>query len=159
VTARGSDSTAAPAIRTTGLPARRKLWALSFGATGSLLHQFARYLVVGGLAFVVDFGSLYLLTEFAGLHYLVSAAVAFLFGLITNYLLSRVWVFDRRTMENAALEFLVFAVIGVVGLGLNEGIIWFVREKIHFHYMVAKAISAGIVLVWNFGARKTILFR
>jgi putative flippase GtrA len=114
---------------------------------------------VGGLAFVIDFGSLYLLTEFAGLHYLISAAVAFLFGLLTNYCLSRLWVFDRRTMESVTAEFLVFAVIGIVGLGLNEAIIWFVAEKIHFHYMVAKAISAGIVLLWNFGARKSLLFR
>jgi putative flippase GtrA len=139
---------------------RRKLWALLFGATGSLLHQFSRYVVVGGLAFLVDFGSLYGLTEFAGLHYLISAAVAFLFGLVVNYCLSLLWVFDRRTMKSSAtVEFLVFAVIGIVGLGLNEGIIWFVREKIGFHYMVAKVISAGIVLIWNFGARKFVLFR
>ena len=130
-----------------------------FESTNSLVSQFLRYLIVGGLAFVVDFISLYLLTEFGGLHYLISAAVAFLLGLIANYSLSRAWVFDRRTLENPAAEFLVFAVIGLVGLGMNEGMIWFVREKVHFHYMVAKAISAGIVLIWNFSARKYVLFR
>jgi len=129
-----------------------------FGSTDSLLYQFARYLVVGGLAFAIDFGSLYLLTEFAGLHYLISAAVAFLLGLLANYCLSRIWVFARRTMDNSAVEFAVFAVIGVVGLGLNEGIIWFGREKIHLHYLVAKIISAMIVLMWNFGARRSLLF-
>jgi len=113
---------------------------------------------VGGLAFVVDFGLLYLLTELLGLYYLISAAIAFLFGLLTNYSLSRLWVFDRRTIKNVAVE-LVITAIGIVGLGLNEVIIWFVREKIHFHYMIAKAISAGIVLIWNFGARKAVLFR
>jgi putative flippase GtrA len=155
VTGRASASKVTPASQ----PMRRKLWALLFGATGSLLHQFSRYVVVGGLAFLVDFGSLYGLTEFAGLHYLISAAVAFLFGLVVNYCLSLLWVFDRRTMKSVTVEFLVFAVIGIVGLGLNEGIIWFVREKIGFHYLVAKVISAGIVLIWNFGARKFVLFR
>jgi putative flippase GtrA len=140
-------------------PSRRTLWELLFGSTGSVVQQFARYVVVGGMAFLVDFGLLYVLTEYAGIHYLVSAAVSFVCGLVVNYYLSRVWVFDRRTMENVAVEMLAFAAIGVVGLGLNEGIIWFVREKIHFHYMIAKAISAGIVLVWNFGARKALLFR
>jgi putative flippase GtrA len=130
-----------------------------FGTTSSVLHQFGRYLIVGGLAFVVDFGSLYLLTKFVGLHYLLSAAIAFLLGLVINYLLSRVWVFNRRTMDSVTMEFLVFAVIGVLGLGLNEAVIWFVVEKIHFHYLVAKAISAGLVLFWNFGARKMVLFR
>jgi putative flippase GtrA len=140
-------------------PARSGIRAVMFESTNSLVSQFLRYLIVGGLAFVVDFISLYLLTEFGGLHYLISAAVAFLLGLIANYSLSRAWVFDRRTLENPAAEFLVFAVIGLVGLGMNEGMIWFVREKVHFHYMVAKAISAGIVLIWNFSARKYVLFR
>ena len=35
-----------------------------FGATGSLPQQFVRYLFVGGLAFAVDFGLLYLLTDY-----------------------------------------------------------------------------------------------
>lgn len=132
--------------------------ALLVQPTGSILHQFARYLVAGGLAFVVDFGSLYLLTEYAGFHYLVSAAIAFIFGLLTNYLLSRLWVFDRRTMDSAAMEVIVFAAIGVVGLGLNEAIIWAVSEKLHLHYMLAKAVSSAVVLVWNFGARRAMLF-
>lgn len=141
------------------IPQESILRARLLGTTGSLGNQFARYVVVGGVAFVIDFGSLYALTEFAGLHYLTSAAVAFLAGLVTNYWLSRIWVFDRRTTQNATLEFVVFAVIGVIGLGLNEAIIWFAAEKLGLYYMIAKAISSGLVLVWNFGARKFLLFR
>jgi putative flippase GtrA len=114
---------------------------------------------VGGVAFLVDIGLLYVLTEFAGVYYLISAAIAFLFGLLTNYCLSRLWVFDRRTLKNVTMEIAIFAAIGIVGLGLNEVILWFAREKIHFHYLVAKGISAGIILIWNFGVRKLLLFR
>jgi putative flippase GtrA len=158
VSSRAGRSTNVPTVSLASSPVRRTLQTLLFGATGSLLQQFSRYIAVGGLAFVVDFGLLYLLTELLGLYYLISAAIAFLFGLLTNYSLSRLWVFDRRTIKNVAVE-LVITAIGIVGLGLNEVIIWFVREKIHFHYMIAKAISAGIVLIWNFGARKAVLFR
>lgn len=156
---RAGESINVQAASLSNPPARRSLQALLFGATGSLLHQFSRYLVVGGLAFVVDFGLLYVLTEFVGLYYLISAAVAFLFGLLANYCLSRVWVFNRRTLKNVTMEIVIFSVIGIVGLGLNEVIIWFAREKIHIHYMIAKGISAGIILMWNFGARKSVLFR
>ena len=142
-----------------GISRWRKVYTRLFESNGILLRQFSRYVVVGGLAFLIDFGSLYLLTEFAGFHYLISAAVAFLLGLLTNYCLCRLWVFDRRTMESASLEFLIFAVIGIVGLGLNEVIMWFVVEVIHLQYLIGKVISAGIVLIWNFGARKFILFR
>jgi putative flippase GtrA len=117
-----------------------------------------RYVVVGGIAFAVDFGTLYALTEFARSHYLVSAAVGFLLGLILNYWLSRAWVFARRTVEKASVEFAVFAIIGVVGLGLNEAILWFGSEVLQQHYLVAKLASAGLVLAWNFGARRALLF-
>ncbi len=126
--------------------------------TDNTLIQLFRYTFVGGFAFVVDFGSLYALTEFAGLHYLVSAAVAFLLGLCVNYLLSVRWVFNSRTMSNRWLEFGLFALVGVVGLGLNELIIWFFTEKVGLHYMGSKAVSAIIVYLWNFFARKRLLF-
>ncbi len=137
---------------------RGGLHALLFGSTANVTLQFARYVVVGGAAFAVDFGTLYTLTEFAGLHYLISAAAGFLLGLAVNYLLSRTWVFNRRSMDSAAAEFAVFALIGMVGLGMNEGIIWFVRGRVHLHYLIAKLVSTAVVLVWNFGARKVLLF-
>lgn len=128
-------------------------------ARNGLLQQFGRYVVVGGAAFGADFGLLYLLTEFGGMHYLASAAVAFVAGLILNYVLSRSWVFDRRTLESTSVEFLVFAGIGVIGLLLNEVILWVVAGQLKFHYLLAKGGSAGVVLVWNFGARRFLLFR
>lgn len=129
------------------------------GATESTPTQFLRYVIVGGMAFLVDFGSLYALTEFVGLPYLVSAALAFLLGLFTNYALSISWVFSSRKLGNRWLEFGVFALIGLVGLGLNELIIWQCTETIGLHYLVAKIVSAGVVLFWNFFARKYALFK
>lgn len=124
-----------------------------------LSHQFARYVLVGGVAFIIDFGCLYALTGLAGMHYLVAAAIAFTAGLLTNYCLSRVWVFSRRTIDNGAVEFAIFAAIGLVGLGLNEGILWFFEEIVGIDYLAGKFVSAAVVLFWNFGARKAILFR
>lgn len=126
--------------------------------TDNTLIQLFRYTFVGGFAFVVDFGSLYSLTEFAGFHYLVSAAVAFMLGLFVNYLLSVRWVFNSRTMSNRWLEFALFGLVGIVGLGLNELIIWFFTEQVGFHYMGSKVVSAIIVYLWNFFARKRLLF-
>lgn len=121
--------------------------------------QFARYLVVGALAFAIDFGALYAFTEFAHLHYLASAAIAFVLGLITNYALSRAWVFQNRTLSSTSMEFLAFAAIGIAGLGLNEAGLWLLTERAHLHYMTSKIATTGVVFLWNFGARKALLFR
>ena len=129
------------------------------GAEDSLLIQIFRYTIVGGLAFVVDFGALYLFIEYGGLHYLVANALAFLLGLTTNYLLSISWVFNRRNLESRSGEFLIFAIIGLVGLGINEAVMWVMTDHVGTHYMVSKVVSTGVGLVWNFGARKILLFR
>ena len=106
----------------------------------------------------MDFGSLYILTDIVKIHYLISAAIAFTLGLITNYSLSVVWVFSKRTLANKRLEFIVFSIIGLVGLGLNEIIIWFFTEWVHFHYLISKVFSTVVVFFWNFFARKKFLF-
>jgi len=135
------------------------LSALLIEPSSNTWVQFARYTVVGGVAFVGDFFTLFALTHFGGVHYLVSAAVAFLAGLTINYGLSAAWVFSRRTLQNRALEFGIFAAVGIVGLGLNETGMWLLAGKAGLNYLWAKVATAAVVYIWNFGARKAALFR
>ena len=120
--------------------------------------QLIRYGFVGGGAYAVDFTALYVLTEYLDIHYLISAALGFMLGLVTNYLLSIFWVFPTRSLSDRKMEFAVFAVIGAVGLGLNELFIWFFTENTHLHYLISKVISTVLVFFWNFFARKKLLF-
>ena len=122
--------------------------------TDRWLLQLFRYGFVGGVAFLVDYGTLFLLTHYVGVPYLWSAAVAFVLGLVTNYLLSISWVFRKERSADPWKEFLVFAVIGVFGLLFNEGIMYVATDLLHLHYMISKLISTAIVFFWNFFARK-----
>ena len=126
--------------------------------TSNTFIQLFRYGFVGGIAFLVDFVFLYCLTEFVGLPYLVSAAISFILGLVTNYLLSTVWVFNQRVVANRSKEFIVFSVIGIIGLGFNELIMWFGSSVLPLYYLLSKIMSTVIVFFWNFFARKYILF-
>lgn len=132
---------------------------LFYGSTDKLLVQFVRYFFVGGFAFVVDFGLLYILTEYAGLHYLLSATLSFIAGLLVNYIISCIWVFSDSKFKNRLVEFLIFAAIGIVGLALNDALIWLFTDCIGTHYMFSKIVAAALVYLWNFFARKYIVFR
>ncbi len=132
---------------------------LFYGSTDKLLVQFVRYFFVGGFAFVVDFGLLYILTEYAGLHYLLSATLSFIAGLLVNYIISCLWVFNGSKFKNRLVEFLFFAAIGVVGLALNDALIWLFTDCIGTHYMFSKIVAAAMVYLWNFFARKYLVFR
>jgi len=135
-----------------------KMQSIFKGKTNNTLLQLFRYTFVGGLAFLVDFGTLYFLTEFFHIHYLVSAGIAFIFGLTVNYFLSILWVFSSRTMENRLLEFFLFALIGLVGLGLTELFLWILTDIFLIYYLLSKIITTIIVYFWNFFVRKLMLF-
>ena len=117
--------------------------------------QFFRYAFVGGIAALVDWGTLFLLTDGLHLHYLVSAILAFAAGLAVNFLLSKRFVFRAQTARmHPAAEFAAYALIGVIGLGLTELILWLLAPVMH--YMLAKLIATAVVLVWNYAARKLL---
>ncbi|MDD5333801.1 MAG: GtrA family protein [Rhodoferax sp.] len=126
--------------------------------TDSLLAQFGRYFLVGGGAFINDFALLYVLTEFGHLHYLLSASLAFLAGTAVNYSLSVSWVFEHRSVDNRMHEFALFALIGILGLVFNAALIWVFTELAQLHYLGSKMIAATLILLFNFGARKALLF-
>ncbi|NOY23542.1 MAG: GtrA family protein [Acidobacteria bacterium] len=126
--------------------------------TDSMAIQLFRYGIVGGIAYVVDFGLLFALTEYAGIPYLLSAAFSFLAGLTTNYLFSIFWVFKTRSIENRMAEFSVFAFIGLAGLGFNELFLWAFTSLMGWHYLVSKLAATPLVFLWNFFIRKFVLF-
>lgn len=126
--------------------------------TNHIFIQLFRYTFVGGIAFVFDFGLLYILTEQFNIYYLTSAAIAFLLGLTINYVLSILWVFENRAINSRSVEFILFAMIGIVGLALNEFIMWFFTQIVSTHYLSSKLISAVLVYLWNFSIRRLALF-
>ena len=127
--------------------------------TNDTLIQLFRYTFVGCLAFIFDFGLLFILTEYFNIYYLISAAIAFLLGLTINYLLSIIWIFEKRSIKSKHIEFIIFALIGIIGLALNEFFIWFFTEIANTHYLYSKLISTALVYLWNFFIRKYSLFR
>lgn len=127
--------------------------------TNNSLIQLFRYCFVGGFAFIVDAGGLFVFTEYAGIYYLLSATISFILGLVVNYLLSTAWIFKKSKLSNRWTEFLIYSVIGVVGLGLNTLFLWLFTDCLHIYYMLSKIITAALVMLWNFFARKIILFK
>ncbi len=120
--------------------------------------QFVRYLIVGAFATVVDVSTLVFLTECVQLH-LISAAAGFMCGVVTNYLLSIRFVFRHRTLSSKGMEFVFFAIIGAIGLAWNQLIMYIATDVVRMDYRVSKLFAVVMVLVWNFGARKLLLFR
>lgn len=125
--------------------------------TTNTFIQFFRYIFVGGFAFLVDAFALWLCEKF--MHYMIAAAIAFVVGLAANYVLSICFVFsESKQVTNKVKEFTVYAVIGIIGLILTEAIMYLCTDVVGLYFLLSKIIAAAIVLVWNFVARKKILY-
>lgn len=126
---------------------------------GGLIFSFVKYLLAGGMGFVLDFAVLTFCYTILGWHYLFSATLGFCAGLLFVYLSSNKWVFDKRQMkDNYLLEFSIFLIIGLVGLLLTNLLMWAFVDGCGLYALVAKLVTTAIVLLWNFGARKIILY-
>ena len=120
----------------------------------NVVYQFLKYSIVGFIAAVVNISMLYVFTDMCKINYIISNVIAFILGLITNYILSKKMVFKNEEIKNGKLEFLIYAIIGVIGLILDTLILFLLVSKFKMYYMLGKIISTFIVFIWNFGARK-----
>jgi putative flippase GtrA len=137
-------------------------------AIPQVAEEFIRYLLVGGLAFVLDATVLYVFKNFVfegfgRVGILLSAAIGFIAGLVFNYVFSILFVFNKareRVKGREVLSFAIFALVGVCGLLLTElgmyiGLLVLGDDM----YILVKIIVSGVVFLWNFIARKVILFK
>ncbi len=122
-----------------------------------LTKQILRFGVVGGTAFLIDYGLLYALTEWIGINYLISAAISFSVSVIWNYILSIKWVFTPKDNVSKLNQFTIFLVLSIIGLLLNEALMWLMVEKLAIYYMFSKVVATAVVMIYNFITRKLMI--
>ena len=146
---------------------RGKFKAIFFLPTDNGFLQLFRYLFVGGIATVADWGVVFgaelLLRQVLSLEeYAKYAAVAlgFAVGLLVNFLLSRAFVFKTRAsrFRTPAGEFAGHATVGLIGLGMTEGLVW-LGDVIGLYFMISKVIATVVVLVLNYVVSKLFVFK
>lgn len=122
-----------------------------------LIEQMMKFGVVGFICFFIDYGFMILFTEAFHINYLISAALSFSISTIVNYILSMRYVFRSKKGINKAKEFIIFVVLSVIGLGVNEAAMWIAVEGLGIYYMISKIGATAVVMVFNFVTRKIFL--
>lgn len=130
------------------------LHKLFIAKTNNSFLQFFRYIFVGGIAAIVNIGALFVFTDIFGIHYIISNILGFILGLITNYLLSKMFIFTNENGMNKRKEFISYAIIGIIGLGVDTLFMLICTSGLGIYYLLSKIISTIITFIWNFGARK-----
>jgi putative flippase GtrA len=124
----------------------------------NIMRQLYRYILIGSIAFVIDAGLLLLLIEL-GIHYIIANSLSFTIANAFNFIVGHYFVFSKTTRFNNLFQSYV-AVLGIslFGLLLNDVILFIGVDIIRLDVMPAKILATIIVLLWNFGARKRLVY-
>ena len=93
------------------------------------------------------------------MYYLIAQAISHVTGGLVNYLMSIIWVFDKKPQKRVYMHFIYFSIIGAVGLGINTLILWLFTSVFGWYHMYSKIIATIVVFLFNFYARKYLLFK
>jgi len=128
-----------------------------------LVHELAKFGIVGGLAFLVDFGLFNALHFGAGVGPITAKALSTVVSAGSAYVGNRLWAMRHRSANQGGRELSVFVVLNVVGLLITEVFIGF------NHYVVgatsvlatnvALVIGTGVATVFRFWAYRRWVFR
>ena len=138
----------------------------------ALITKFLKFGVVGASGMVVDFGVLILMRDVVGLPDLWANTISFTAAATSNYFLNRIWTF-RSKDKQVGVEYLKFLAVSIVGLGINNGVLWlssrlwpgayyasinFLGMDIDVFYLF-KLLAIAITTIWNFFGNMLFTFR
>lgn len=118
-------------------------------------YEFLKFALVGIVTFFIDYSTLFILTEYSGLNYLMSSAISFSISVLINYVLCLLFVFDGA--RNGWKQIALFVLSSIIGLCINQICMWLLVAKLAIYYMVAKILATIAVMFWNYVAKKKSL--
>ena len=100
---------------------------------GERLFEVARFCFVGGMCFLIDYGLLFVCTEYGGIPYLWSSGISFSVSVLVNYWLCLAYVFRGAGQQSR-----------------RQVVMWALVDGLGVYYMVAKLFATGVVTFWNY---------
>lgn len=132
-----------------------------FGIKPKEAERFFKFLIVGTIGFVVDFGTLTLLIEVFKFPTLVANTCSFSTAVISNFTFNRFWTYPDSRNKKLTAQLGQFALVNIIGLIINNTLLALLESPFDLllsslsllggrGYIPAKAIATVVVLFWNF---------
>jgi putative flippase GtrA len=122
------------------------------------LLKFLKFCAVGFSGMLIDFGTTWLLKEKVRINKYIANSTGFILAATSNYIWNRLWTFQSENSQ-ITFEYLSFIIISVIGLGINNLVIFIFSDKLKFNFYFSKLIAIGVVTIWNFIMNYLITFQ
>lgn len=115
------------------------------------------YGVIGGFCAALDFGVYTGLCYWNIMPYLIANIISIHVGIFTSFVLNR--SFNFKMKDKVKTRFLSFYTVGLVGLGISEGMLYLMVTKEGWNEIACKLVSIVVVALIQFLLNKYITFR
>lgn len=127
-----------------------------------LVHEVAKFGVVGGVGFVVQLGVQNALHSGAHVGALTSVAIAYIIATVVTFVGNRYWAFRHRKGKGLRHESMVFMVLNLVGIVIQVGIVdiafYGLGYKDGLSYNIATVIGIGLATLFRLFAYRKFVF-
>ena len=122
--------------------------------------RFLKFLTVGGSGVFVNMFTLYLLTEFANLHYFIAGLLAIEISILFNFTLNNLWTWGDRRSASVTTRLLKYHIAaGTTAFLGNWCILILLTELWGVHYLISNFIGIVIGALLNFYVNDLWTFR
>lgn len=119
--------------------------------------QFARYLLSGSFAALVDISANYVLHFF--LWYLYASIIAFILTFFVSFLLQKYWTFRENSAHRIPVQSGISLGIALLNLALNTSLMYTAVSLLGVHYLIARIIVLGLISIESYILYKYVIFR
>jgi putative flippase GtrA len=127
-----------------------------------LVHEVAKFGVVGLIGFVVQLGVQNALHSGAGVGAITSVIIAYIVATVVTFIGNRHWAFKHRKGKGLKHETIVFVLLNVVGIVIQVGIVdiayYGMGYKDGLSYNIATVIGIGLATLFRLYAYRKFVF-
>jgi len=123
-----------------------------------MIFKFLKFIIVGFSGLIIDFGLTFVCKEKLSFNKYLSNSIGFLLAASSNYFLNRVWTFGSNNPE-IIVEFSSFFFVSIIGLSINNSILWLIHNKMGINFYLAKFGAILVTTLWNFFANYYFTFQ
>jgi len=123
------------------------------------LRNIGKYTFFSVIATIADIVSLYILTEFIGVFYLLSVKLSYFVGMLITFFGNKKYTFKNNKIKTSTHKFIDFLVISVIDLCMHVIFIKILTEYLGVWYIFSKIITVVIIFFVKYYMHKKIAFR
>jgi dolichol-phosphate mannosyltransferase len=124
---------------------------------------FGKFLVVGGLGFVINAVVLYVLHDFFHMVATVANLIGAAFAIFSNFNLNNIWTFQKEKITSVPMyaiklfQFYLTSAFGVIVIqtGVIAAGVRFLGDRGYFLYFL---VGTGFLLIWNYTVYSKVIW-